>query len=84
MIPLPIDALLSEVRNSLKTCNNLILQATPGAGKTTRVPPALLDVVTQKILVLEPRRLAARLAAERVAKERGEICGGCGGLPGTL
>ena len=53
----------------------VILQATPGSGKTTRVPPALLNCVQGKIVVLEPRRLAARLSAERVAFERGESVG---------
>lgn len=49
-----------------------MIEAPPGAGKTTRVPPALLEVVRGGVLVLEPRRLAARLAARRVAEERGE------------
>jgi ATP-dependent helicase HrpB len=53
-----------------------VLEAPPGAGKTTRVPPALLDAVQGEILVLEPRRLAARLAARRVAEELGEKVGG--------
>lgn len=53
----------------------MILQAAPGSGKTTRVPPALLRVTDKQVLVLEPRRLAARLSAERVAQEMGEECG---------
>lgn len=55
-----------------------MLQAPPGAGKTTRVPLALLDeewLVGQTIVLLEPRRLAARVAAERMAKELGEQVG---------
>ena len=52
-----------------------MIEAPPGAGKTTRVPPALLDVVRGEVLVLEPRRLAARLAARRVAQEFGERLG---------
>jgi ATP-dependent helicase HrpB len=55
-----------------------VLEAPPGAGKTTRVPPALLDAGLaggKEILVLQPRRLAARLAAARVAEERGERLG---------
>ncbi|MFT7624865.1 MAG: ATP-dependent helicase HrpB, partial [Myxococcota bacterium] len=54
----------------------LVLTAEPGAGKTTRLPPALLDALPQgRILVVEPRRVAARLAAEFVASERGEPVG---------
>ena len=49
-----------------------MLEAPPGAGKTTRVPPALLSFDPRDVLVLEPRRLAARLAARFVAGERGE------------
>ncbi len=52
-----------------------MIEAPPGAGKTTRVPPALLEIVRGDVLVLEPRRLAARLAARRVAQERGEKLG---------
>ena len=74
-IPLPIDALLPEIEKELSESNTLILQATPGAGKTTRVPPCLLNVVQKNILVLEPRRLAAKLSAQRVAQERQEECG---------
>lgn len=53
----------------------LVLEAPPGAGKTTRVPAALLDTVKGEVWVLEPRRLAARLAARRVAGELGEALG---------
>ena len=53
----------------------VVLQASPGTGKTTRVPPALLDALPGEILVLEPRRLAAKYAALRVAEERGEAIG---------
>ncbi len=52
-----------------------MIEAPPGAGKTTRVPPALLGLVRDQVLVLEPRRLAARLAARRVAQELGEKVG---------
>ncbi|HTB18964.1 MAG TPA: ATP-dependent helicase HrpB [Bryobacteraceae bacterium] len=69
---LPIDDLLPAVRESLKRSPNLVIEAPPGAGKTTRVPPALLNMVRGQVLVLEPRRLAARLAARRVAHELGE------------
>jgi ATP-dependent RNA helicase HrpB len=72
---LPIDDLLPAIRESLGRSSNLVIEAPPGAGKTTRVPPALLDVVRGQVLVLEPRRLAARLAARRVARELGERLG---------
>src|ERR1700732_3937731 len=52
---------------SLKRCPNLVIEAPPGAGKTTRVPPALLEIVRGEVRVLEPRRIAARLAARRGA-----------------
>ena len=69
---LPIDALLPRI---VDTPGNLVIEAPPGAGKTTRVPPALLAREQGEILVLEPRRLAARLAARRVASELGERVG---------
>lgn len=69
---LPIDALLGELAESLGQTPNLLLVAEPGAGKTTRVPRALLEVVAGQVLVLEPRRLAARMAARRVAWELDE------------
>ncbi len=72
---LPIDALIPEIVRSLRQTPNLVLEATTGAGKTTRVPPALLDLVPGEVVVLEPRRIAARLAARRVAAERGEAVG---------
>ena len=72
---LPIDDLLPRIIESLRICPNLVIEAPPGAGKTTRVPPALLSLVSGQVLVLEPRRLAARLAARRVAQERGERIG---------
>lgn len=73
--PLPIDSLLPDIVDFLRTQLTCIIQATPGAGKTTRVPPALLSLSSQTILVLEPRRLAARLSAQRIAHERNEECG---------
>ena len=72
---LPIDDLLPAIIDSVRVCRNLVIQAPPGAGKTTRVPPAFLSAVGGQVLVLEPRRLAARLAARRVAQERGERLG---------
>lgn len=75
MLPLPIDAVLPLVLAALRAGPAVVLEAPPGAGKTTRVPPALLDLVKGEVVVLEPRRLAARLAARRVAEERGERVG---------
>ncbi len=66
---LPIDAALPAVVDALRAGPAVVLQAPPGAGKTTRVPPALLDLVEGEVVVLEPRRLAARTAARRVAQE---------------
>ena len=75
MTRLPIDAILPEIRSRLRSSRSLVIEAPPGAGKTTRVPPALLDIVDGDIIVLEPRRLAARMAARRVASELGEKVG---------
>ena len=75
MLRLPVDALLPEIIASLRHSPNLVIEAPPGAGKTTRVPPALLDAGLAgagEVWVLEPRRLAARLSARRVAEERHE------------
>ena len=72
---LPVDAILPETIDSLNRHPNLVIEAPPGAGKTTRVPPALLGVVSGEVIVLEPRRIAARLAARRVAWELGEQLG---------
>ncbi len=72
---LPVDAILPEILDSLKRSPNLVIEAPPGAGKTTRVPPALLEIVSGEVVVLEPRRIAARLAARRVASETGEQVG---------
>jgi ATP-dependent helicase HrpB len=72
---LPVDAILPEIIDRLQHCPNLVIEAPPGAGKTTRVPPALLEVVNGDVVVLEPRRIAARLAARRVAWEIGEPVG---------
>ncbi|WP_338635535.1 ATP-dependent helicase HrpB [Spirobacillus cienkowskii] len=72
---LPIDSLLDKIVNLIQNSNSLIIQAAPGAGKTTRVPQALLNIFKQQIIVLEPRRIAARLSAMRVSEELGEPCG---------
>lgn len=78
MISLPIDNTLPELRAALAAHRAVVLQAPPGAGKTTGVPPALLDeswLAGRSILMLEPRRLAARAAAGRMAHLRGEEVG---------
>jgi ATP-dependent helicase HrpB len=72
---LPVDAILPEILASLKRTSNLVIEAPPGAGKTTRVPPAMLNLIHGEIVVLEPRRIAARMAARRVASELGEAVG---------
>ena len=74
-LTLPIDAVLPRILKSLRQTPNLVVEAPPGAGKTTRVPPALLEIVSGEIVVLEPRRIAARMSARRVAAELGEEVG---------
>jgi ATP-dependent helicase HrpB len=76
--PLPIDAVLDELARTLARNNAAVLVAPPGAGKTTRVPLALLDapwLKGRKIIMLEPRRIAARASAERMARTLGERAG---------
>ncbi len=76
--PLPIDAVLDELDRTLAGHNTAVLVAPPGAGKTTRVPLALLDAPwarDKKIIVLEPRRIAARASAERMARTLSERAG---------
>ena len=77
--PLPIDAVLGELTATLARSSTAVLVAPPGAGKTTRVPLALLDAAwvgpKKKIIVLEPRRIAARAAAERMAQTLGQKVG---------
>ena len=85
--PLPIDAALDDLRSSLAARNSAVLVAPPGAGKTTRVPLALMEegwLQGQKILVLEPRRIAARAAAERMARSLSEAVGERIGLRARL
>ena len=75
---LPIDAVLDDVRRTLSARASAVLVAPPGAGKTTRVPLALMNegwLKGRKILVLEPRRIAARAAAERMAQSLAETVG---------
>lgn len=83
--PLPIDEVLPEILAALARGRSLVVEAPPGAGKTTRVPLALLDAglagrddrgAAREVLVLQPRRLAARMSAQRVAESVGEPVGG--------
>lgn len=76
--PLPIDDALPRLLDALRARRVAVLEAPPGAGKTTRAPSAVLDAGLaggREVIVLEPRRLAARMAARRVAEERGEALG---------
>ena len=72
---LPVDALLPELLAALRSHGSAVVRSPTGSGKTTRVPPALLDALAGRaardVLVLQPRRLAARAAARRIAEERG-------------
>ncbi len=76
-IRLPIDDAIPELLEALKASNRAVLQAPPGAGKTTRVPLAMLEagLCKGKIVMLEPRRLAARAAAERMVETLGQRAG---------
>src|SRR5687768_11747457 len=77
MTPLPIDRFLPEIVERLRVSRSLVLVAPPGAGKTTRVPPAilraagLLSSAHPNLVMLQPRRVAARASAERIAAENG-------------
>jgi ATP-dependent helicase HrpB len=74
LVPLPIDLILPDIVAALRRGPCVVVRAPTGAGKTTRVPPALWDAgmaTNRRILVLEPRRVAARAAARRMALERG-------------
>jgi ATP-dependent helicase HrpB len=72
-VRLPIDDYIPEVIDRLRTSRALVLTAQPGAGKTTRVPPALVG--EGPVVVLQPRRVAARAIARRIAEERGWTLG---------
>src|SRR5258708_52285 len=78
MLPLPIDEHLPALIAALQTHACAVLRAETGAGKTTRVPPAILDAglaADKQIVLLQPRRLAARAAAARISQERGTSLG---------
>jgi ATP-dependent helicase HrpB len=72
---LPIDDVMPQVLAALAERGAVVLVAPPGTGKTTRVPVAVAETVAGQVWVLEPRRIAARAAATRVAEERGEAVG---------
>lgn len=76
ILPLPIDDILPALCAAIAAKGRAVLQAPPGAGKTTGVPLALLGQIKGRIVMLEPRRLAARAAAERMAETLGEAVGG--------
>ena len=71
--PLIIDAHVARVRDALAQSRAVVLSASPGAGKTTRIPPALIDA--GRVILLQPRRVAARAVARRIADERGWTLG---------
>lgn len=75
LYPLPIDTLKDRLLLEFGKVSNLILKASPGSGKTTRLPLFLMPAVEKKIYILEPRRLAAKLASHQVARELGEKVG---------
>jgi ATP-dependent helicase HrpB len=79
-VDLPIADVLPDVVAAVDADGAAVVEAPPGAGKTTRVPPALLDTVAGRVVVLEPRRVAARAAAARMASELGGRLGGRVGL----
>src|SRR5712692_6643673 len=74
MVPLPIDPHVGRIIDSARRSRAVVVTAQPGAGKTTRVPPALID--DGPVVVLQPRRVAARAIAQRIADERGWAIGG--------
>ncbi len=83
LAPLPVDSVLGDLADALDRRGAAVLRAPTGSGKTTRVPPALLAARHRRapdgerqVVVLEPRRLAARAAAQRIADERGWTLGG--------
>ncbi len=75
--PLPIDVFLPAIGDALNENPSLVIVAEPGAGKTTRVPPSLMGIVpgAPGVLVVQPRRVAARMTARRMAAEMGEQIG---------
>lgn len=79
-VPLPIDAVLGEIGRAVTGRRRVVVAAEPGSGKTTRVPTTVAGVVGGRVLVLEPRRVAARAMAHFLAGQRDEPVGGFIGL----
>ena len=77
MLALPVDDVLPEILAHHAAGRNVVVQALPGAGKTTRVPPAIARTLKQgeRLIMLEPRRVAARASAARIASEQGWTLG---------
>lgn len=71
--PLPVDSFIPQITEALERARAVVVTAAPGAGKTTRIPPALID--RGRLLLLQPRRVAARAMAQRIASERGWTVG---------
>ena len=71
--PLPVDSFIPEIADALDRSRAAVVIAAPGAGKTTRIPPAFVD--RGRVLLLQPRRVAARAMAKRIADERGWTVG---------
>ncbi len=74
-ISLPIDEYLDEILVKVLESSTILIKASPGSGKTTRLPWFIAEKTQSKVAVLEPRRLAAKLAAERISQEEGFVCG---------
>ncbi|MBY0316033.1 MAG: ATP-dependent helicase HrpB [Bdellovibrionales bacterium] len=73
--PLPVDLIIPSIKQAFVNAQSLVISAAPGAGKTTRIPPALSSMVEKQVWVLEPRRIAAISAAQRIADENGWVVG---------
>src|SRR6188474_1110736 len=73
MVPLPVDPFLADIVDHVRRARAAVVTAAPGAGKTTRVPPSL--VADGRVILLQPRRMAARAMAARIAEERGWTIG---------
>ena len=78
-MPLPIETYLPRIVSELRGSRRLILSAAPGAGKTTCVPPELMKLTDRRIILVEPRRVAARAAAARISELLGDAVGGVAG-----
>src|SRR5258708_2865352 len=76
MQPLPIDAHIPKILEAIKSHRACVLLSAPGTGKTTRIPRALLEALAGEVIVLQPRRVAAKLSAKRVAAELNAEVGG--------